>query len=59
VRHGLCEHSVAVIERTPLCHGTSLRIHESQSRLWENLVGRRAARFFLPRVEEGFPAAAW
>jgi carboxypeptidase Taq len=27
-------------ERTPLQGGTSLAVHESQSRMWENLVGR-------------------
>ena len=27
-------------ERTPLASGTSLAVHESQSRMWENLVGR-------------------
>jgi carboxypeptidase Taq len=27
-------------ERTPLAGGTSLAVHESQSRMWENLVGR-------------------
>lgn len=27
-------------ERTPLRGGTSLGVHESQSRMWENLVGR-------------------
>lgn len=26
--------------RTPLCRGASLGVHESQSRMWENLVGR-------------------
>ena len=28
------------LQRTPLAHGESLRLHESQSRLWENMVGR-------------------
>jgi len=37
--------------RTPLAHGASLGIHESQSRLWENLVGRS-----LPYWEGAFPA---
>ncbi|HZT52864.1 MAG TPA: carboxypeptidase M32, partial [Gaiellaceae bacterium] len=34
-------------------------IHESQSRLWENLVGRSLPfwRFFYPRLQERFPAA--
>lgn len=39
--HGLYElHSPERLEFTPLRGGTSLGIHESQSRLWENLVGR-------------------
>ncbi|MGO8761482.1 MAG: carboxypeptidase M32 [Desulfobaccales bacterium] len=35
----------------------SLGIHESQSRLWENLVGRSLGfwRFFYPRVQASFP----
>ena len=56
--HGLYEHGISpALERSPLCRGTSLGIHESQSRLWENLVGRsRAAwRNFLPIVQEAFP----
>ena len=56
--HGLYEHAVGPsLERTPLCRGTSLGIHESQSRLWENLVGRsRAAwRGFFPAVQQAFP----
>ncbi|MBA2460903.1 MAG: carboxypeptidase M32, partial [Actinobacteria bacterium] len=36
--HGLYEHGVSRdLERTPLARGTSLGLHESQSRLWENL----------------------
>lgn len=37
----------------------SLGIHESQSRLWENLVGRSRAfwEFFYPEVQAAFPAA--
>lgn len=35
----------------------SLGIHESQSRMWENLVGRSRAfwEFFFPRLREHFP----
>jgi carboxypeptidase Taq len=42
---------------TPRGEAVSLGIHESQSRLWENLVGRSLAfwRFFLPRVRSLFP----
>ena len=39
--HGLYEQGVAVdLDRTPLAGGASLGVHESQSRLWEILVGR-------------------
>jgi carboxypeptidase Taq len=56
--HGVYEwgvdHSFA---RTPLHSGVSLGLHESQSRMWENLVGRSRSfwRFFFPRLEEAFP----
>ena len=39
--HGLYESQVdAALARTPLGEGVSLGVHESQSRLWENVVGR-------------------
>ena len=39
--HGLYENGIdPSLEGTPLCRPASLGIHESQSRLWENLVGR-------------------
>jgi carboxypeptidase Taq len=43
---------------TPLAEPVSLGIHESQSRLWENCVGRSRAfwRYFYPKVQEIFPA---
>jgi carboxypeptidase Taq len=43
--------------RTALDGGTSLSIHESQSRLWENLVGRSHVfwEFFYPKFQETFP----
>jgi carboxypeptidase Taq len=56
--HGLYEHGVdAALERTPLCSGVSLGVHESQSRLWENLVGRSRAfwRWFAPHMQAAFP----
>jgi carboxypeptidase Taq len=45
---------------TPRGDAVSLGIHESQSRMWENLVGRSRAfwRFFLPKVRQAFPEAA-
>ena len=47
------------LERTPLCHGASLGLHESQSRLWENLVGRSRAfwQFMYPSLARTFPEA--
>lgn len=44
-------------ERTPLAGGASLAIHESQSRMWENLVGRSLPfwEHFYPRLQEYFP----
>lgn len=42
--HGLYERQVdPALERTPLARGTSMAWHESQSRMWENLVGRSRA----------------
>jgi carboxypeptidase Taq len=39
--HGLYEAGISsTLQRTPLGHGASLAVHESQSRLWENMVGR-------------------
>jgi len=38
--------------------GASLAIHESQSRMWENLVGRSLPfwEYFYPRLQEVFPS---
>ena len=42
--HGLYEAGIAdALQRTPLGQGESLAIHESQSRMWENMVGRGRA----------------
>jgi carboxypeptidase Taq len=39
--HGLYEAGISdSLQRTPLGHGESLGLHESQSRMWENMVGR-------------------
>jgi carboxypeptidase Taq len=57
--HGLYERQVDPrFARTPLAHGVSAAFHESQSRLWENLVGRNLAtwRFFYPELQDVFPA---
>ena len=56
--HGIYEWGVSkTLERTPLCMGASSTLHESQSRLWENVVGRSLPfwRWFYPRVQETFP----
>lgn len=56
--HGLYEYgSDPELDRTPLAGGVSLGLHESQSRLWENLVGRSRAfwRRFYPELRETFP----
>lgn len=57
--HGLYELGIAKnLARTPLAEGTSLALHESQSRMWENLVGRSMPfwEHFYPRFQELFPA---
>ena len=45
-------------ERTPLAGGTSLAVHESQSRMWENLVGRSLPfwEHFYPTLKKLFPS---
>jgi carboxypeptidase Taq len=56
--HGLYERQVdPALERTPLARGVSLGMHESQSRMWENLVGRSLPfwRHFFPRLQELYP----
>jgi carboxypeptidase Taq len=58
--HGLYERQIdPALERTPLASGVSLGMHESQSRMWENLVGRSLPfwRCFFPRLTELFPDA--
>lgn len=44
-------------EGGPLGAGTSAGVHESQSRTWENLVGRSRAfwQYFYPRLQARFP----
>jgi carboxypeptidase Taq len=56
--HGLYESQVAPgLARTPLGEGVSLGVHESQSRLWENIVGRGRpfAGWLCGRLRETFP----
>lgn len=57
--HAMYEQGVnPAYERTSLAHGTSLGVHESQSRLWENLVGRSLPfwEFFFPKLKAVFPS---
>ena len=57
--HALYEQGLSKsLRRTPLAEGASMAIHESQSRLWENLVGRSLPfwRFYFPQLKEQFPA---
>lgn len=56
--HGLYELGVSQsLEGTPLADGTSSGVHESQSRLWENIVGRSHAcwQYYFPLLQETFP----
>jgi len=58
--HGLYEQGLPLEwVRTPIGTHTSLGIHESQSRLWENHVGRSRGfwRWALPRFQTAFPDA--
>ncbi len=59
VGHALYEQGIAQnLEGTPLAEGTSSGVHESQSRLWENFVGRSRPfwEHFYPRFQDAFPA---
>ncbi|HSB65795.1 MAG TPA: carboxypeptidase M32, partial [Anaerolineales bacterium] len=44
------------LDRSPLFGGVSLGVHESQSRMWENLVGRSYPfwQHFYPHLQETF-----
>ena len=57
--HALYEQGIdPAYEGTPLADGASAGVHESQSRLWENLVGRSRGfwEHFYPRLQQAFPA---
>lgn len=57
--HSIYEQGIAHnLARTPLAGGASLAVHESQSRMYENLVGRSYDFwvYFYPRLQEFFPA---
>lgn len=56
--HGLYERQVSPsLERTSLASGASMAWHESQSRMWENLVGRGSAfwQWAIVPAREAFP----
>ncbi len=56
--HAIYEQGVAQsLNRSPLGTGCSLAIHESQSRFWENLIGRSRAfwEYFYPVAQQTFP----
>jgi carboxypeptidase Taq len=56
--HALYEQGVdARWEGTPLNSGTSMGVHESQSRLWENVVGRSRSfwEHYFPLLRKTFP----
>ncbi len=57
--HALYEQGInREFEATPLAGGTSSGVHESQSRLWENFVGRSRNfwQFFYPQLQAVFPS---
>jgi len=56
--HALYDSGVsAALERSALGRPASLGVHESQSRIWENFIGRSLPfwQHFYPRVQDTFP----
>lgn len=56
--HAMYEQGInPAYEGTPLAGGTSAGVHESQSRLWENLVGRSRGfwNHYYPKLQATFP----
>jgi carboxypeptidase Taq len=56
--HAIYEQNIdASLEGSPLAHGASAGVHESQSRLWENMVGRSREfwKAFYPSLQKLFP----
>jgi carboxypeptidase Taq len=56
--HALYEQGIPQsLSRTLLCDGASMAVHESQSRLWENIIGRSREfwAYFLPRLQQCYP----
>jgi carboxypeptidase Taq len=57
--HAMYEQGIDMgYEGTPLADGASAGIHESQSRLWENLVGRSRGfwEHYFPKLQAVFPS---
>ena len=57
--HAMYELGINInLDGTPLADGTSSGVHESQSRLWENLVGRSREFWihYYPKIQAAFPA---
>jgi len=58
VGHALYEMGIASeLEGTPIGHGASPGVHESQSRLWENIIGRSLPfwEHYYPLLQSLFP----
>ena len=56
--HAMYEQGVGQnLEGTPLGGASSLGVHESQSRMWENVVGRSRPfwQHFYPQLQQTFP----
>ena len=57
--HAMYEQGIErAYEATPLGDGTSAGVHESQSRLWENIVGRSRTfwEYWYPALQQAFPS---
>lgn len=58
--HAIYEQGVAPeLDGTPMGSGASAGVHESQSRLWENIVGRSLPfwHYAYPKLKAAFPGA--
>ncbi|MBI2567658.1 MAG: carboxypeptidase M32 [Candidatus Schekmanbacteria bacterium] len=56
--HGMYQQGIRpVFDGTPLSYGASTGVHESQARLWENLVGRSREfwTYYFPKLADTFP----
>lgn len=56
--HALYEQNISPeLEGTLLCNGTSMGMHESQSRFWENIIGRSRSFWekYYKELQEVFP----